>query len=58
VGIFTNITAGKRAEEKLQTSEQLFRSIFENANMANSLYGAANLLTNPSTAESGDGKRA
>jgi two-component system, sensor histidine kinase and response regulator len=30
-GIFTDITDRKRAEEKLTESEQLFRSIFENA---------------------------
>jgi PAS domain-containing protein len=30
-GIFTDITARKRAEENLQTREQLFRSIFGNA---------------------------
>jgi PAS domain S-box-containing protein len=37
-GIFTDITERKRAEEKLSEREQLFRSIFENAQIGISLY--------------------
>jgi PAS domain S-box-containing protein len=37
-GIFTDITDRKRAEEKLRDSEQLFRSVFENAQIGISLY--------------------
>ena len=37
-GISTDITDRKRAHEKLQVSEQLFRSIFENAQIGISFY--------------------
>jgi hypothetical protein len=45
----------KPAKEDPGASEQLFRSIFENAQIAISLYRAADLLTNPTTSELGDG---
>ena len=56
-GIFTDITDRKRGEEKLKESEQLFRSIFENAYMPTSLYRATNLLTSSWASELGDGNR-
>jgi hypothetical protein len=50
--------ARKHTKKRLQANEQLFRSVFDNVQMAISLYRAANLLTNPSTSELGDGNRA
>jgi two-component system sensor histidine kinase/response regulator len=38
-GIFTDITDRKRAEERLRDREQLFRSIFENAQIGISIFG-------------------
>jgi hypothetical protein len=45
----------KLEKEDPGASEQLFRSIFENAQIVISLYRAADLLTNPTTSELGDG---
>jgi hypothetical protein len=42
---------GKHAKRGLRSNEQLFRSIFDR-------YRVANLLTNPSISELGDGNRA
>jgi two-component system sensor histidine kinase/response regulator len=49
-GIFTDITDRKRAEEKLRNSEQLFRSIFENAQIGISFFNINTRAISPNRA--------
>jgi PAS domain S-box-containing protein len=49
-GIFTDITDRKRAEEKLQESEQLFRSIFENAQIGIGVFNIDKRALSPNRA--------